>query len=550
MGAGHSEEAMMQEQWYILGSIVVVLCGIVFGSSRSAEVFGQTVAASGVPTPTRYLVRRWPFMIGKLAFTAFCLLAYLFALIFYRELPALVDLMPGVAKAALGDYVNVISDKSHPSLLAITIAVTAGFLCFVKNDFPGNVVYSFRGMMYATISVTFAYDRIRERLLNSLTVPDQERSALAQEPNLGVLLTYFDLHAADIDRQWAELAYMRDWVEKARASGNDIFVDRNFDFDRSHNQFIALRELVRGCRSGKLDAEACASMASILREVREQYARYMSCLLLTSSTTRLSLHDACSRAGIEAGPLTVENPVFYSASYLITLAVSVVLGPYLSAVGYDLWSGINLWTALVHQDIGYMQRWLIKGLAVYFTPICVILLVRNVLWRLSPVRSYSSLATYGWILLLAFGTSCIGGVLISLFVYPGGGVDGEQVVTALWANAPWSISPALTSIYINYYLDRQADPAKEDIVQIPGTFVARLLSAFGFTLTIVIFTILIVAYQHFAGNIWSLEETRVVVVGTVALITISLCLVAQFGLRKQHAGSRPATTPMRLIAAR
>jgi len=413
--------------------------------------------------------------------------------------------------------------------------VTAAFLTAVKNDFPGNVLYRFRSLIYSMISVTFAYGRIRERLLNGLTVPADARLALSRDPKLGIASTDFDLPRADPGRQWAELAYMRGWVEERRAVGNDIFTDRNFDPDGSHHQFIGLRELVRGCKAG--DAEACSAMASILKDVREQYARYMACLLLTSSTSRQSFHESCHQAGIDTGPLTVENPISYSAIYLIALAVTVAAGPYLSAVGYDLWTGHDLRTALLEQDVSYVQRWLIRGLASYFTPICFILLVRNVLWRMSARRNHTSLVTYGWILLLAFCISLLGGTLISLFVYPVGAVDWDRVVTVLWGNAPWSISPALTSIYINYYLDRQADPAKEDIVQARQTFVSRVLSALGFTVAIVVFTILVLAYQHVAGKIWSMEKTRAIVVGTVTLITITLCLVAQFGLRKRRDGS-------------
>ncbi|SFK18677.1 hypothetical protein [Bradyrhizobium sp. Gha] len=95
----------------------------------------------------------------------------------------------------------------------------------------------------------------------------------------------------------------------------------------------------------------------------------------------------------------------------------------------------------------------------------------------------------------------------------------------------------MTSIYINYYLDRQADPSKQDIEQTRQTFVARLLSALGFTAAIVVFTILVLAYQHVVANIWSMEKTRAVVVGTVTLMTMTLCLVAQFGLRKRRDGS-------------
>jgi hypothetical protein len=525
----------MQSELYLPGSILIVMLGLLFARSFSGEVFERAVAASGVPTPTRYLVRRRPFFYGKIIYVCFCLGVYIFLLVFYQEIPALVELLPGAAKAQFAEYVAVIEDSSHPSLLVTTVALTTAFLQAVRNDFPGNVMYLFRSIVYSSISVTFAYDRIRERILNGLHVPAHDRQVLASDPALGIVLVHFNLPATDIRRQWAELAYMRRWVESTRAlgPGHAIFTEASFDLSRSSNRFVALRELIRGYKIAPSDPDRQAAMAEILEELRHIYARYMSCLLLTLAGSRQSLHDLCRDAGIDPGPMAAENPIGYSAIYVITLAGAVVVGPYLFAAGYDLVTGTGADAAFLQQNMDFVHRWLIKGLAVYFSPIFVVLVIRYIAWRVSPVRSYASLVTYAWISICVFATSVLGGVLTSILSHIGP-VDTEDVERFLWVSAPWSVGPALTCLYINYYLDRQADPAKENIVQTPATFLIRLFSVLRFTAAIVVFSLLVVAQQHYAGNGWTEQKTRVVVLGTVALITMSLCMVAQFGLRKRH----------------
>ena len=51
----------MPDQYYLLESIIIVLCGFLLGSSASNEAFERPVAAFGGLTPTWSLVRRWRF---------------------------------------------------------------------------------------------------------------------------------------------------------------------------------------------------------------------------------------------------------------------------------------------------------------------------------------------------------------------------------------------------------------------------------------------------------------------------------------------------------
>jgi hypothetical protein len=532
----------MDSELPLIGAGIVVLIGLIFGYAGASQTFEKVVEVAEVSIRPRFLVRQQPFFYGRITFILFCLGAYVFALVFYRQLPTLVPLLPEAAQSFIPDSLKTMNDPSL-GLIAIAAAITAAFLHFLESDFKGNFIYRFREIIYSSMSVPFASLRIQKRLLDAMAVPQPQQAALAAQPGLGVTETDFSLNRDDIRRQWAELVAMHEWVEALRTSpeSHAMFADESFAFEKSHNRFVAAGQSVQGYRAGAVNnPQVYIAVGKFLGELRSEYARYIACLLLSQSPSRRELSTACEQWGISIGSTRVASPLKYSALYLVTLMASIVLGPYLCAVGYDLGHDKTLQEALTSEAMSYVQRWLIAGFGTYFSPIFFILFIRNLAWRISPERNLSSLVTYAWILLAAFAISLIGAVSASVINHWNDPIDWDHLGTYAGRNAPWSIGPALIAVYINYYLDRQADPAKEDIDQTKGTILPRLISAIGFTAAIVLLTLLIVAAQHLNSNQWSEDKTRFIVVGTVTLITFSLCLVAQFGLVKRPKDSDAA----------
>ena len=532
----------MDNELPLIGAGIVVLMGLIFGYAGSRQTFEKVVGVSEVSIPPRFLMRQQPFVYGRITFILFCLGAYVFALVFYRQLPALVPLLPEAAQSFIPDAVKKMNDPSV-GLIAIAAAITAVFLHFLESDFKGNFIYRFREIIYSSMSVPFSCLRIQKWLLEAIAVPQPQQAALAAQPCLGVTVSDFSLHRDDIRRQWAELAAMHEWVEAQRTlpDSHAIFADASFAFEKSHNRFVAAGQSVQGYQvGGANNPQVYAAVGDFLDELRSEYARYMACLLLSQSTSRRGFYAACERWGVNLGSTRLASPLKYSALYLVMLIASIMLGPYLCAVGYDLSQGKAFQEALASQTMDYIQRWLIAGFGTYFSPIFFVLLIRNLAWRISPERNLPSLVTYAWILLGAFAMSLIGDISASVVNHWDDPIDWDHLWTYVGRDAPWSIGPALIAVYINYYLDRQADPAKEDIDQTRGTILPRLMSAIGFTAGIVLLALLIVAAQHLDSNLWSEAKTRFIVVGTVTLITFSLCLVAQFGLVKRPKNSGAA----------
>jgi len=530
----------MNSEFY--GICFIIFVGAIFAVYFAGQTFREPVAIQGALTPLEFLVRRRPLLLGQFAFVLFCLATYVFALVFYKQLPQIAEFLPDTAKDALKDLLKLIgtpdaasngasapaSDRSS-SLLVIVFAITMTFLYVIRTSFTGNIIFSFRSLLHSWMAVPVACKHATDQLLENLTVPEAERADLQSDRRFDVVEDDFEESAGPIRRQWAKLAYMNFWVRRQRRDD----LANSFNFDQLEREFIAVRELTRVLKSDVDDQEALLAAPELLKTLRTKYARYMACILMNLSSSRRDFYDRCKEVGINPGVLAVENPLWYSALFIITLVAVIAIGPYLIAVCYDVIQGKGF-GAITGQQFGYFRNWLVLGFAIYFLPIFIVLLVRYVSWRWSHEREQISLAIYAWIFLGVLAIAFIGAILATLclrYGYPANWT-WDFATEAAWRNAPWMFAPAATAVYINYYLDRQADPSKEDIDQSKKTIISRMLMAFAYTFGIALLSLVIVAYQQLSEGAWPHTETQVIVVGTTALVNLSLCLVAQFGLKK------------------
>jgi hypothetical protein len=97
----------------------------------------------------------------------------------------------------------------------------------------------------------------------------------------------------------------------------------------------------------------------------------------------------------------------------------------------------------------------------------------------------------------------------------------------------WGLGPALVSVYISYYLDRQTCGDLPEIRQSYSTIGWRLLNCFGFA-AITVFLLLppLLSMQAQEGASWDSAKLRFVGIGTTFFVAFGLALAAQFGLRK------------------
>jgi hypothetical protein len=98
----------------------------------------------------------------------------------------------------------------------------------------------------------------------------------------------------------------------------------------------------------------------------------------------------------------------------------------------------------------------------------------------------------------------------------------------------WGLGPALVSVYISYYLDRQSCPDLPDIDGSTETIGWRLLNCFGFAVTtLFLFLPPLLSLTAPEGATWESSKLRFIAAGTTFCVTFGLALAAQFALRKE-----------------
>jgi hypothetical protein len=383
-----------------------------------------------------------------------------------------------------------------------------------------------RDTIQSWISIPGLAKDIVERIQSSLRVPaDAIAEVSANSGSVGEQDFRKDRNTPD--RQWAETCYMKWWLTPRQDSGDDatFFNEESYGFKNLVREFKLTALAMRACRSG--EAPAAAEVSVTVRELHEKFSRLIACYLIYRNSSREELYAEARKFGVDMSVQdNPENPLRYWIVYVIALAASVYVGVYASAIGYD-WFASGVFNPA--QDPNRALRWIMYSLANYGLAIIVILLIRFA----GAIRSDAShLITYCWTFAVAFVTGPFGLTLAVLYFGP----DRFRVMAfpELFVEMlKWGLGPALVSVYISYYLDRQTCGDLPDIKQSHSTVEWRLLNCFGFAATTVFLLLpALLSLQAQAGASWDSAKLRFVGTGTTFFVAFGLALAARFALRK------------------
>jgi hypothetical protein len=538
-----------------LGCILVVSLGMFFGINFAGKMFDEPFpVADSIPTNPRFLCRRAPFKIGKFAFIITSLVIYVFSLINHDQLAPLLD--PIVQQAS---FLKAIIPKTNDSnLMVAMVAVTIIFIALLRYNFKVNFFYWGRDFIYSCLSIPDTFAKINRQLSHGFSVPSHDRTTLINS-SLAIGKNYFDDDVESFDRQWAELAYLDSWIEAQQHVTPDEQI-----FDGDYLQLSTLNRdfdifkfsaATRAKDPTAVDETELVKLYEHLRSLKARYAHFVTCMLLVTSPSRAHLYAECRKRKIDIGQPFVGNPFVYSAIYAVTLSVALTITPISCAALYDIWHhpSTGLVDAFSNQKMEILRTWLERGIVNYLIPISVVLLLRNIAWQINPVRIFATIVIYAAVLITAFIISSLGSAAFWLVTHaPSATPETPKGISVFFGNfgadlnalsraLPWSVGPALVSLYINNFLDRQADPTRPNIDSSRSTALRRLASATGFTLFILCLTWPSISQLQSRRSDWSDEKLHFVLASAISIINFSLCFVAQFGLPAPAGSDRPTS---------
>jgi hypothetical protein len=310
------------------------------------------------------------YRLGAIAFVGMCLVVYALIAYFHKEL------MPIVGIVAPELYATIQTSMTDGSLAypVVVIFAAALFVAALKIEKDWNPLLVLRRVVHGWVSSPQFANALMVMARDELVVPADARAMVAADPDTPyVSIGDFEKDRRSLDRRWAELCYIRLWLEHYRAQGSHFtfFNEPSFAWDQLQDDYEKARDRIGPLKRGEVtDANIFADVAAKVDTLRRQYCRLAACFLVFKNRTQKNaLADAAQFGGTITLDRSRANPLRYIAIYLVAIVVAIYAGVSLSAMSWDLLHDNQ--AAAFSQDPDLVTRWICFALASYGMPILV-----------------------------------------------------------------------------------------------------------------------------------------------------------------------------------
>jgi hypothetical protein len=520
----------------------ITIGGAVWAAILALRAFNRpSRLVADVATYPVYMTSRFQYHLGSAAFVAFACGFFLVLVHFHQEVVSLLNIFPvpaSFSKAAL----DAVKDRSTPYLLIVT-GMGSLYLYLLARESDWNVLLMMRDVVQSWISIPQLASGIITQIRFSLRVPEDAISEVISNSR-EVVAPDFRKDRLAPDRIWAETCYMKWWLAKRLDRGEDatFFSEENLGVAKLLEDFQRTSLATERWKAGARDL-AFEDLPQQIKQLRNKFSHLVACYLIYRNGSKKELCEATRDFGIDLADRAPENPLRYWIVYAVALVASVYIGVYASAIGYDFIIGKGI---IFDQDQNRALAWIMYTLCNYGLAIFIILLFRLATRSLEVDVKQSHLITYCWTFLVAFVAGPIG--LSFAIHFFGEGKFREMLFPDLYFYMlRWGLGPALVSVYISYYLDRQICNDLPIIDHTWATFAWRLSNSFAFAAVNVLLLLPpLLAITAQQNAIWDTSKLRFVATGCTFCLALGLALAAQFGLRMGHGSADPPYTPIHL----
>jgi hypothetical protein len=509
-------------QWAITALVIVAAGRLAFDAFAR-----RSVPVADVPTFPRYMTSRGQYLLGSWFFIGFACGFFLLLVYAHRQVIDTASMFGG--DVIPKNILDAVKDQSA-SYLTIFAAIGAVYLYLLTKEAQWNVLLIVRDLIYRWISIPQLASQIVAQIRFALHVP-QDAIAAVIASSAGVGEQDFRKDSCTPDRLWAETCYMKWWITQGQEAGEDatFFTEESFGFDKLLGELEQTSRDLSAWKSGARADLALAGLFDKIKELHNRFSRLVACYLIYRNGSRKELCTEARKFGLEINDTVPSYPLRYWIVYVIVLIFAVYVGVYASAIACDLVRGQGFNLA---QNPQRAVQWIMYSMSNYGLAIIAILLFRSVLQYMGPAFNQSHLITYCWTFLVALVVGPLGlTIAVHFFSHSQNATLPPQFL--YYTMLKWGLGPALVSVYISYYLDRQTYQDLPNIDHTVATIGWRLANCFAFAgATFVLVLPFVLSLNAPAGNGWDSIKLRFIAAGTTFCLTLALALAAQFALRQ------------------
>jgi hypothetical protein len=518
--------------------LLVLALGLIFVGILGARSFGRRIQFEDLPTFPKYMTSRSQYIFGLWSFILLSMTTFWCLVYFNRQVFPVVKPVLNIYFPGLYDRLESLIVIGSPPYFVVVVVMSIAFLALLRWENEYNPLSMLRDLIQSWIKIPYLAKRIAYLTKNALSVPNEAVDAISDADIVPkVYQSDFTKNLQTIDRKWAELSYIKWWLERRNpAEDATFFTEDSFNWRSLREEYNQCATAVGAARSEESNPNQEArflltkTAQDRLQDLLPKFTRLIACYLVYKNDSRDRLAACAKEFGIDVSRSTADSPLWYSIIYLVTLLGAVYIGVYSSAIVYDLFHGLGF--EAFNQDPRLVERWLAYTAANYGGPIVLMLVTRFIASEIKYDSTQSYLARYCAIFLLAW---IVGPFLLTIAIKLVGtaGARAQHFSDLYGKNFLWGIGPGLMCVYLCYYLDKQTQPDLPDVVQRRDTVFVRLSYSLIFTCVVmVILSPLLMQITANPESMWDSYKLRAVATGATLIVTLSLALVAQFCLRK------------------
>ncbi len=522
--------------------IAFLLCAMAIAAYYAREAFDTPPIKLGDgPTIPRYMTQPRQYRLAVIAYIVICLAFYDLGTYFFK------DLLPLANFVAPPWLEKLIENAAAHDLLTFPITVVlaaAVFFILLRTDTEWNPLLLLRRLVWGLVSIPEFANAIMLKALDALVVPIRYRACVASyAPNVDI--GDFEKVRNSLDRDWAELCYIKLSLDQNRAAGAhySFFNEGSFAWDKLESDYATACVDVARVKQplGRGNVSDVAEVSKEVKILRGKYCKLQACFLVFKNETKDKVIDEAISFGIPmVKRVTVarSNPFRYLLVFLVGIIIAIPVGVTASAVLWDLLHGNNSNTA--NQDSELITRWIGYSLANYGTPIVVVLAMSCLGWTVNHNQPASYPISYARIFIVALCVSALSLTLAVKFVSIST-LAAKPFFELLLMEFKWSLSPALVTLYIAYHVDRQIDPLLPDIASWEsGRFRQRVAMCVVFAMIVAWLSLQpALTLTPSSPTTWPVEKLRAVIIGTTFTVGLIMALASEFCLIKPTRTAAP-----------
>ena len=478
------------------------------------------------PTPPRYMTQPRQYRLAAIAYIVICLAFYDLGTYFFKDLLPLADF---VAPSWLQKMIDSLAANGLLSFPLTVVLAAAILFVLLKTETDWNPLFLLRRLVWGWASIPQFANTIKLRARDALVVPIKARAVVAVNRDTPYVdVGDFEKERNSLDRNWAELCYIRLWLAKHRDKGSHytFFNESSFSWEKLEIDYGSTRGDIAQPKQALDHREVpdLTNLAVRVKTLRSQYCRLAACFLVFKNETKMKVIEEAIEFGVPMDEgITRANPLRYVFIFLVPIIMAVYLGVSASATLWDVLHG----NPALSQDPDLITRWAGYSMANYGAPIVVVLILSYFGWTVNHQQPASYPISYARIFAIALCVSAFS--LASAFKFASG--SPKPFVEILFSDFKWSLSPALVSVYVAYHVDRQIDPLLPDIAY--GQLLQRVAMCAVFALLVTWLSLQpTLSLTPSSPSSWPVDKLRAVIIGTTFTIGLIMALVGEFCLIK------------------